>query len=254
MTDTSVVRVGAVADLHYTQTSQGVLQPLFEQASHLADMLLLAGDLTDFGLPEEAHVLVRDLKTALKIPVVAVLGNHDFEAGRQGEVSDILREAGVTVLDGTACEVHGVGIGGAKGFPGGFGRGTLEAWGEDEVKQFVRSAVEEAMKLERALTRLRTPHKLALLHYAPVRATIEGEPPEIAPFLGCGRLEEPLNRFGVTAVFHGHAHRGTATGQTTTGIPVYNVALPLLRRAHPDGPPLHILELPAAAPQTASAG
>src|SRR5262249_55332982 len=170
--------VGAVADLHYTRTSQGVLQPLFEQANRLADLLLLGGDLTDFGLPEEAQVLARDLKTAVKVPVVAVLGNHDFEAGQQAEVCDVLREAGVTVLDGDACEVRGVGIGGTKGFPGGFGRGTLEAWGEVEVKRFVKSAVDEALKLERALTRLRTPHKLALLHYAPIRATGE---PDTAP-------------------------------------------------------------------------
>src|SRR5438067_9581568 len=179
-----IVRVGAVADLHYTRTSQGALQPLFEQAGRLADVLLLAGDLTDLGLLEEAQVLIRDLKTSVSVPIVAVLGNHDFEAGQQVEVTQALREAGVTVLDGDACEVRGVGIGGAKGFPGGFGRGTLEAWGEVEVKAFVRAAVEEALKLERALTRLRTPHKLALLHYAPVRATVEGEPPEIFPYLG----------------------------------------------------------------------
>jgi Icc-related predicted phosphoesterase len=149
--------------------------------------------------------------------------------------------------------VRGVGIGGVKGFPGGFGRGTLEAWGEGEVKAFVRAAVDEALKLERALTRLRTQHKLALLHYAPIRATVEGEPLEIFPYLGCGRLEEPLNRFGVTAVFHGHAHRGAAAGRTTTGIPVYNVALPLLRRERPDQPPLLILELPAATTDGAAA-
>src|SRR5947207_10196838 len=150
----AVVRVGAVADLHYTKTSQGTLQPLFEQAGRLCDVLLLAGDLTDFGHVEEAHILARDLKAVVKIPIVAVLGNHDFEAGKAAEVADVLREAGVTVLDGDACEVKGVGVGGTKGFPGGFGRGTLEAWGEVEVKRFVSAAVDEALKLERALTRL----------------------------------------------------------------------------------------------------
>ena len=245
MTNGAVVRVGAVADLHYTRTSQGVLQPLFEQANRLADLLLLGGDLTDFGLPEEAQILARDLKTAVKVPVVAVLGNHDCEAGKQAEVGDVLREAGVTVLDGDACEVRGVGIGGTKGFPGGFGRGTLEAWGEVEVKRFVKAAVDEALKLERALTRLRTRSKVALIHYAPIRATVEPEPPEIWAFLGCGRLEEPINRYGVTVAVHGHAHRGSPEGRTTTGIPVYNVALPLLRRTMPDAPPLRILELPA---------
>ena len=113
--------------------------------------------------------------------------------------------------------------------------------------------MDEALKLERALIRLRTPHKLALLHYAPIRGTVEGEPPEIFPFLGCSRLEEPLNRFGVTAVFHGHAHRGTARGQTTTGIPVYNISLPLLRRERGNAPPLYVLELPAGTPQATAA-
>jgi Icc-related predicted phosphoesterase len=254
MTNGELVRVGAVGDLHYTKTSQGVLQSVFEQAGRLADVLLLAGDLTDFGHVEEAHVLARDLKATVKIPVVAVLGNHDYEAGKAAEVADVMREAGVTVLDGDACEVRGVGVGGTKGFLGGFGRGTLEAWGEVEVKRLVKAAVDEALKLERALTRLRTPSKVALVHYAPVRTTVEGEPPEIWAFLGCGRLEEPINRYGVTAVVHGHAHRGAAEGRTTTGIPVYNVALPLLRRTRPDGPPLRVLELPAgeaAAPSSA---
>jgi Icc-related predicted phosphoesterase len=248
MTNGERLRIGAVADLHYTKTSQGTLQPLFEQANRLVDVLLLGGDLTDFGLPEEAQILAKDLKAAVKIPVVAVLGNHDYEAGKHAQVADVLREAGVTVLDGDAVEVRGVGIGGAKGFLGGFGRGTLEAWGEDAVKQLVQATVEEVLKLERALARLRTPHRIALLHYAPIRATVEGEPVEIQAFLGCGRFEEPLNRYGVHAAIHGHAHRGAPEGKTTTGIPVYNVALPLLRRERPDGPPLRILELTAAAP------
>jgi Icc-related predicted phosphoesterase len=251
MTDGELVRVGAVADLHYTKTSQGVLQPLFEQAGRLADVLLLGGDLTDSGLPDEAHVLAKDLKAAVKLPIVAVLGNHDYEAGKSAQVADVLREAGVTVLDGDAVEVRGVGIGGAKGFLGGFGRGTLEAWGEDAVKQVVQATMDEVLKLERALARLRTPHRVALLHYAPIRATVEGEPVEIHAFLGCGRFEEPLNRYGVHAVVHGHAHRGAPEGRTTAGIPVCNVALPLLRRTRPDGPPLRVLELPAAGPAAA---
>jgi Icc-related predicted phosphoesterase len=247
MTNGDLVRVGAVADLHYTKTSQGVLQPLFEQAGRLVDVLLLGGDLTDCGLPEEAQALAKDLKAAVKVPVVAVLGNHDYEAGKHAQVADVLREAGVTVLDGDAVEVRGVGIGGSKGFLGGFGRGTLEAWGEDAVKHLVQAAVDEVLKLERALARPRTLHRIALLHYAPVRGTVEGEPEEIHAFLGCGRFEEPLNRYGVHAAFHGHAHRGAPEGKTTTGIPVYNVALPLLRRTYPDRPPLRILELAAAA-------
>jgi Icc-related predicted phosphoesterase len=249
----AVVRIGAVADLHYTKAAQGTLLPLFEQAGRLADVLLLGGDLTDSGLPDEAHALAHDLKAALKIPVVAVLGNHDFEVGKSAEVADILRAAGVTVLDGDAIEVRGIGIGGVKGFLGGFGRGTLEAWGEPAVKAVVQATVDEVLKLEKALARLRTPQRVALLHYAPVRKTVEGEPVEIHAFMGCGRFEEPLNRYGVHAVFHGHAHRGSAEGQTSTGIPVYNVALPLLRRERPDGPALRVIELAARVEQTASA-
>lgn len=254
MAKAKVVRVGAVADLHYAKTSAGSLQGLFEQAAKLADLLLLAGDLTDFGLAEEAQILAKDLSAFARLPIVAVLGNHDYEAGQADQVTAVLREAGVTVLDGEACEVCGVGIGGVKGFLGGFGRGTLESWGEPAVKQFVHEAVQEALKLERALARLRTPQRLALVHYAPVRGTVEGEPPEIFPFLGCSRLEEPINRYAVQAVLHGHAHRGTAEGQTATGIPVYNVALPLLKRTHPDAPPLRILELPADPPKESGNG
>jgi Icc-related predicted phosphoesterase len=237
-----LVRVGAVADLHCTKTSHSQLQPLFAQLAQAADMLLLAGDLTDYGLPEEAHVLAREL-TGVRVPLVAVLGNHDFESGKQVEVAHILAEAGVKMLDGDACEVHGIGIAGVKGFAGGFGRGTLGAWGEQAVKVFVREAIDETLKLEAALARLRTPQRIALLHYAPIPDTVEGEPREIFPFLGCGRLAEPLHRYSVTAAFHGHAHRGTPEGRTAGGIPVYNVALPLLRRAFPEKPPCRILEV-----------
>jgi Icc-related predicted phosphoesterase len=200
--------------------------------------------LTDYGLPEEAEALARDLSAVVRVPIVAVLGNHDFEGDKVAEMTAALRQASVRVLDGEACEVAGIGIVGAKGFGGGFGRGTLEPWGEAAVKQFVREGVEEALKLERALARLHTPNRVALLHYAPIRDTVIGEPEEIFPFLGCGRLEEPLNRYGVAAIFHGHAHRGAAEGRTSTGIPVYNVSLPLLRQLHPDELPLRIFELP----------
>jgi Icc-related predicted phosphoesterase len=149
----------------------------------------------------------------------------------------------VKVLDGDACEVHGIGFAGVKGFAGGFGRGTLGAWGEPAIKQFVREALDETLKLEAALARLRSPHRIALMHYAPIPETVEGEPREIYPFLGCGRLAEPLHRYSVTAAFHGHAHRGSPEGRTTGGIPVYNVSLALLRRVIPDKPPCRILDI-----------
>jgi Icc-related predicted phosphoesterase len=237
-----VVRVGAVADLHCAKTSAGLLQPVLAQIAQAVDLLLLGGDLTDYGLPEEAHILAHELGV-VKVPVVGVLGNHDYESGKQAEISQILADAGVRMLDGDACEIDGVSVAGVKGFAGGFGRGTLGAWGEQIIKDFVHEAMAEAMKFESALARLRTPHRIALLHYAPVVATVEGEPPEIYPFLGCGRLEEPLHRYPVAAVFHGHAHRGTPEGRTSQGIPVFNVSLPLLRRTFPDRLPCRIFEV-----------
>jgi Icc-related predicted phosphoesterase len=228
------LRVAALADLHYTRTSQGSAQPLLTQIVEVADVLLICGDLTDNGLPDEVRALTSDLKEVVRIPIVAVLGNHDFEAGQEAEVRALLTDAGIRVLDGDTCEIHGVGFAGVKGFAGGFDRGTLGPWGERVVKAFVQEAVSETLKLEKALARLRTPRRIALLHYSPVRATAEGEPVEIYPFLGCSRLEEPINRYPVTAVFHGHVHHGKLEGRTHGDVAVYNVSLPLLRRLQPD--------------------
>ena len=228
------VRIAAIADLHYSKTSQGIFQPMFGQINDSADVMVLCGDLTDYGLPDEAHKLAKELAATVRIPIVAVLGNHDYESGQQSEVLRIFQEIGVHVLDGDTVEVHGVGFAGVKGFAGGFGRGTLGAWGEEIIKRFVHEAVEESLKLENALARLRNPQRVAVLHYSPVRATVEGEPPEIFPFLGCSRLEEPLTRYPVSAVFHGHAHHGRLEGRTANGIPVYNVSLPLVREAFPE--------------------
>jgi Icc-related predicted phosphoesterase len=241
----SVVRVAAVGDIHCSKNSRGQIRPLFEDSDKFADVLVLCGDLTDYGLPEEAQLLVEELSAASKVPIVAVLGNHDFESGRQDEIRQILVDAGIMLLDGDAVEVRGIGFAGARGFAGGFGRGTLGAWGERVVKAFVQEAVDEALKLESALARLRTESRVAVLHYAPIRATVENEPPEIYPFLGCGRLEDPLNRYPVTAVVHGHAHNGSPKGCTTAGVPVYNVSLPLMRRTCLGKPPFLILELAA---------
>ena len=246
-----------MGDIHVSKNSQGTFHALFAQISHTADVLLICGDFTDYGLPEEARILARELTNSMNIPVIAVLGNHDYEAGKQVEITQILTDAGVTVLDGEATEIQGVGFAGVKGFAGGFGRGALGPWGEHAIKQFVQEAIDEALKLEAALARLRTTRRVAMMHYSPVRATVEGEPAEIFPYLGSSRLEEPINRYRVSAVFHGHAHRGTAEGRTSTGVPVYNVAMPLMARLHPERPPYLVLELPledgtpeAAAPQT----
>jgi Icc-related predicted phosphoesterase len=230
------VRIAALGDLHYGRTSPlGGLQPLFGQISEAADILVLCGDLTDYGLVEEARAVVREM-TALKIPAVSVLGNHDFQSGQQGEISKILADAGIATLDGDTTEVHGIGFAGIKGFAGGFGRRALGPWGEDIIKKFVHEAVDEALKLETALARLRTPRLIAVLHYSPIQATVEGEPMEIFPFLGCSRLEEPLTRYPVSAVFHGHAHHGQPEGRTRTGAPVFNVSMPMMRELFPDRP------------------
>ena len=238
-----VVRIAAVSDIHYSKNSHGAMQPLFAQITEAADVLVIAGDLTDYGLAEEAKVLARDLTTTVKVPVVAVLGNHDYESGEEAELVKIMSDAGVKMLDGDTFETHGVGFAGVRGFCGGFGRGALGAWGEPIIKEFVHEAVNESLKLEAALARLHTEHRIAILHYAPIRDTVEGEPLEIFPFLGSSRLEEPLSRFDVTAVFHGHAHKGKPEGVTSKGIPVYNVAHPVLKACYPDRPPFRLFEV-----------
>jgi Icc-related predicted phosphoesterase len=237
------LRLAAVGDLHLGRTAASVLQTLFERVARDADVLALCGDLTDSGQPGEARHLARELAT-VKIPIVAVLGNHDCEAGATEEISRILAEAGVQVLDGTACEIQGVGFAGVKGFCGGFGRRALGPWGELAIKAFVREALDEALKLETALARIRSERRVVLMHYAPIQGTVEGEPLEIYPFLGSSRLEEPLTRYPVDAVLHGHAHHGQLEGRTHSGTPVYNVSLSLLLRCWPERAPYRILELP----------
>ena len=241
-----IVRIAAVADLHIGRPGYGPpIRTLFGDAVERADVLALCGDLTDTGEPDDARALVRALAPAT-IPTVAVLGNHDCEAGKMADVSRILCEAGVHVLDGTSFEIHGVGFAGVKGFAGGFGRGALGPWGEEIIKLFVREALNEALKLETALARLRTEHRIVLMHYSPIEGTVAGEPKEIYPYLGSSRLEEPLTRYPVSAVFHGHAHHGTAEGRTRTGTPVYNVSMSLMQRERPDGPLFRFLDLPVA--------
>jgi Icc-related predicted phosphoesterase len=230
------MRLVATGDLHFGKTSMGVLQPILSQITTDADILLLAGDLTDYGTADEARGLVKELAASVRIPIVAVLGNHDFESGAEQEIHHLLVSHGVCMLDGDTCEVQGVGFAGVKGFAGGFGRRALGPWGEPIIKQFVHEAVNETLKLESALARLRTDKKVVLLHYAPIEATVEGEPREIYPYLGCSRLEEPLGRYGVTAVIHGHAHNGALEGRTSTNIPVYNVAYPLMKKRTPEHP------------------
>ena len=243
-----VVRVAAIGDMHYSRTATaGSLQPLFAQITASADVLILCGDLTDYGLAEEARALVREITSTLKIPAVAVLGNHDYESGQQDEIKKILSDAGVVTLDGDTTEIHGIGFAGVKGFAGGFGRRALGPWGEEIIKRFVHECLDEALKLETALARLRNDRLIAILHYAPIQDTVEGEPPEIFPFLGCSRLEEPLIRYPVSAVFHGHAHHGQPEGRTRTQVPVFNVSMTLMKEHFPDRP-FRLIEVDMRAP------
>ena len=242
MENATRIRIAAVADIHCTKKSLEPVRDLLTAMARDADILLLGGDLCDTGLVAEAEVVARAV-AALNVPIIAVLGNHDFECGKADEVEAIVSDAGITILDGKACEIEGIGFAGVKGFAGGFGERALQGWGEPSIKSFVREAVEEALKLESALASLRTEKRIALLHYAPIVDTVVGEPPEIFPFLGSSRLEEPLNRYSVTAVFHGHAHRGAIQGVTQGGVPVYNVARALLQRSDPRAAPYRIFEI-----------
>jgi Icc-related predicted phosphoesterase len=235
------MRIAAVGDVHCGKASAGQFQPLFAEVGQRADVLVLCGDLTQRGSLVEAEILVRELK-AVTVPILAVLGNHDFESDQVEGFTEVLEKAGVNVLDGDTWEKDDVGFAGVKGFGGGFGERSLAPWGEPMMKRFVAEATEESLKLERALASLRTARKVAVLHYAPILGTVEGEPLEIMPFLGSSRLEEPLDRYHVDLTFHGHAHRGTVEGRTRGGQPVYNVALPLLKARSSD-PPLFVVEL-----------
>ncbi len=223
-------RLAAMGDLHCRDDQHGRFREVVKAVNGEAEGLVLCGDLTDRGAVEEARTLAEAL-ALLRIPCAAVLGNHDFEAGQQREIVRILREVKVAVLDGEYSVFDKrLGVAGVKGFPCGFDKGTLQAFGEPAIKAFVQEAVNEALKLEAALGQLDIPHRVVIMHYAPIAATTEGEAPEIRPFLGTSRLAMPVDAFGAQAVFHGHAHHGTVEGRTARGVPVYNVAMPLLRK------------------------
>lgn len=230
-------KVAAMADIHIKMNDRGKMKTIFEEVSHEADVLVICGDLTDTGDEDEAAILAEDLR-ALQIPVVGVLGNHDYEKGRQKIIKQILMENKMTILDGESTVLADIGFAGVKGFGGGFDQYMLSIFGEDMMKSFVHEVVNESLQLERALTRLDQEHpeipKIALLHYAPIQETVVGEPEVLFPFLGSSRLAEPINRGNVFAAFHGHAHAGTLEGKTKEGIPVFNVAMPVLRKSKSD--------------------
>lgn len=233
------MKIAAIADLHVNEEGSASYRELFNEIAREADILVLAGDLTDLGKPREAELLADDLR-GCGIPIVGVLGNHDHECDAVEDVSRLLREAGVHLLDGQAVELKGVGFAGSKGFVGGFGRRMLASFGEPAIKAMVAESVQEAIKLENGLRQLRTERSIAVLHYAPVAETVAGEPPEIFPFLGSSRLAETIDRYQVDAIVHGHAHHGTYEGRTPGGIRVFNVAH---RIEKPSGRPYAILEI-----------
>jgi Icc-related predicted phosphoesterase len=222
------MRIAAVADLHYSPQNYDRIREQMLRVRDEADVLVIAGDLTNYGSVAEMDSLLTML-VRLRIPIVAVLGNHDFESGVQNELIKLMTAEGIKLLDGSGYERDGVGFAGTKGFLGGFGRGILTAFGEPEVKSFVQSSIDEAMKLERAMAQLRTERRVVVLHYAPIGETVKGEPLEIYPYLGNSRLAEVVDRHGANLVLHGHAHHGSPDGKTTAGIPVHNVALSILQ-------------------------
>jgi Icc-related predicted phosphoesterase len=227
-------RIAAVADIHVKQTDKNKWISFFNEASQRADVLLICGDLTDTGDEEEAKVLCDELK-ACTIPVVAVLGNHDYEKGRHKLIRQILQNDNVHILDGESVIIGDIGFAGVKGFGGGFDKYMLSYFGESAMKAFVQEALDEELHLECALDQLEKQHenikKIAVLHYAPIKQTVVGEPEEIFPFLGSSRLAEPLIQKQVIAAFHGHAHVGTLEGTLSNGVKVYNVAKPILQKA-----------------------
>ncbi len=229
------MRIAATADLHFTPQYYDRIRDQMNRVRDEADLLVLAGDLTNYGNPAEMESMLATF-VRLRVPIVAVLGNHDYESGHEAELMKMMTSEGIKVLDGTGYERDGVGFAGTKGFLGGFGRAVLTAFGEREVKAFVQAAIDETLKLERALSQLRTEKRVIVVHYSPIPATVKGEPPEIYAYLGTSRLAEVIDRHGANLVLHGHAHHGCLEGKTVSGIPVYNVAMQLLMAQDPPRP------------------
>jgi Icc-related predicted phosphoesterase len=236
-----IIKLAAIGDLHVVDTDEHRYRDLFAEMAEVADVVVLCGDLTNFGKTKEAENLASDMQACNK-PIVGVLGNHDYECGQPHEVARILGDAGAKILDEQAVIVEGVGFAGVKGFIGGFDRGELGAFGEPAIKTFVDESINEARKLENQLRTLRTDRAVAVLHYSPVPQTVAGEPEPIFPFLGSSRLANAVDRFdNVKAVVHGHAHRGCYRGETPRGIPVYNCAQFVVRPEF--GRPYALLEI-----------
>ncbi len=223
------MRIAAIGDLHCKTKSKGEFSRLFEGVEKEADILILAGDLTNVGLVEEMDVLLEELKT-VNLPIIAVVGNHDHENDQADLLTNMMTGSDICVLDCTTCEVDGVGFVGAKGFGGGFLNRRVQPFGERAIKTFVQTSIDEVVRMEKALETLKTDRKIAVMHYSPIKDTLEGESPELFPFLGSSLLADAVERHGVDVVFHGHAHNGSPAGRTSGGIPVRNVSRFVQRR------------------------
>lgn len=240
------LRLAAIADLHCTVDSKSLMRSMFAGVERRVDALLVCGNITDLGKPAEMEVFLAAIYPALQsgLPVVAVLGNHDYHSGHYEWLVKMMRDAGIHVLygdDNIFVLNEQVGFVGVKGGWGGFAPNVLHHFGEPAVKQMVNETILDMRRLTVGLHSLQTPQKVVLMHYSPIKETLRGEPVELYPTLGAEWLAAPLDQEGATMVFHGHSHLGTYSGLTRSGIPVYNVAAPLLRRMSLQTPCLHVI-------------
>ena len=229
------MRLAAVADIHLTAENHERDVHQFLPVNDVADALVVAGDFTNHGTPEEMRAVL-DVLEHIRIPIIAVLGNHDHESGHQDELAGMLRVAGVHLLDGQCHEIGDIGFAGTKGFCGGFAPYELMPFGEQAIKTFVEIAEREAIKLDYGLAQIQTQRKVAITHYAPIKETVAGEPEPISPFLGSSRLGRALEIHRPVLALHGHAHKGTFSAETGSGIRVCNVALPILHQRGEEHP------------------
>lgn len=217
------MRIAAIGDVHCEKDSAGKIRRMLEGVDEKADVLLLAGDLTNVGLMEEMEVLLDEL-AHFSLPKLAVTGNHDHENDNVEVLVNMMRSRSIHVLEGNSLKIGDVGFVGTKGFCGGFGERRIQPFGERAIKTFIQATLDEVVRLERAAMDLSCPHKVAIMHFSPVSGTLQGENPEIYPFLGSSLFADALDRQGVDVIFHGHAHKGSHSGRTPKNIPVFNVS------------------------------
>jgi Icc-related predicted phosphoesterase len=217
------LKVAAISDLHCRKDSKGKIRSLLDGVERASDVLVLAGDLTNRGLIQEMEVLLTELKS-FKLPIIAVLGNHDHEADHAALLTKMMTGNGICVLESTTCLIGDTGFVGTKGFCGGFDEYRIQAFGEQAIKAFVQASIQEVLGLEDALGKLEGSRRIGVLHYSPIKKTLHGESPELYAFLGSSLIESAFDRNKTDVIFHGHAHHGSLSGETKKGIPVYNVS------------------------------